>query len=924
VLTLGLGAYAKAQTAQTAQPEAAANPTPDQAVVTMDPFTVDTAKDNGYIATDSLAGGRYAAPIRDTPAPMSTITGQFIEDLSVTNLNDLLPWSLNTVMTSDRSGLNGGSGGSVFNYWSISSRGGQSVQGGTPPTRNYFPTFIVEDTYDIDRVEFDEGPNSILFGIGDIGGSVNAYTKTARFDKNFENVELQGNSWGGYRFTMDVNEAVGNLAIRFNAVAADEQGFRDGDFHHKLGATIAGTYKFNKDTSQLRVELQGWNEKKAIFGPTYQDNVSLWDGKTVAPTWGAAIANEGANPQTTAGAPGVTGMSGWGLPNYNVLIPGMGIMNWSKGVTTMGTNNIAWGAYLRPDSFSYAPTGGTTIMALPSRDFTIAPTDGYLKPQALDFTVTFDQKISDNLDLELAAYHYVDDQYSINFEGANNVSRDLNNQLPNGQANPNVGQLYSDYFLDKQVQDHWVTEVRGQVSYHFDTSLFNVPLKQVFSVSMGQQTVAYDARQFLADDTQLDQNNWNSNNWTMDMVWARVYWNNPQPTLNVPGYVKYIAAPFNWYDFNSTQTVKYGGAFGQTRLWGDRLDLTYGARRDEVDYSKVGLRGTSNPVVTGSSKSDTYSVGLIGYATDWLGFFANESTNATPASGGYAPGLQGQEYGTSKGKGQNIGARLTTKDGKYYASLSYYKDTASNVIGGFDPGFQNIWDDYLVAGGTARDIGPAGQINGTTAFGGAAMQYSTIYDVKYTGYEVEVVANPTENIRLEVHYARPKGQDTNDGIDGLNYFNAHLSEWSAVAAGTTTADQKLASDLTNAKNGYAVAAVPTLAAQVEKDHFNAFATYTFSDPTFKGLEFGFGAAERGARQIDQVNSTNSITTYSALLAYSRTMYTFGRKLHWRFQVNVDNLFGSNTLEFMSYNGTTPMDWNFYPPRKFTFTASLYF
>jgi len=375
VLTLGLGTYAKAQT------DATANATADQTVVTLDPFTVDTSKDNGYIATDSLAGGRYAAPIRVTPAPMSTITGQFIQDLGLTNVNDVLKWSLNTVPSSDRSGMSGGSGGGVFNYWSISTRGGQTVQGGNPPTRNYYPTFTVVDTYDIERIEFDEGPNSILFGIGDIGGSVNAYTKTARFDKNFEDVTALGNSYGGYRFTLDVNQSVGKLAVRVNAVAANEKGFRDGDYHHKLGATLAATYKFNKDSSVVRFEVQGWDEKKALYGATYQDNVSLWDGKTVAATWGAAIANQGSNPQTTPGAPGVTGMSDWGLaPNYNVLIPGLGIMNWNGGVRTMGTNNIAWGAYLRPESFSYAPTGGTTIMALPSRYFTVSPQDGYLKP----------------------------------------------------------------------------------------------------------------------------------------------------------------------------------------------------------------------------------------------------------------------------------------------------------------------------------------------------------------------------------------------------------------------------------------------------------------------------------------------------------------------------------------------------------------
>jgi len=52
VLTLGLGTYAKAQTAQTAQTDAAASAAPDQATIVMNPFTVDTAKDNGYIATD--------------------------------------------------------------------------------------------------------------------------------------------------------------------------------------------------------------------------------------------------------------------------------------------------------------------------------------------------------------------------------------------------------------------------------------------------------------------------------------------------------------------------------------------------------------------------------------------------------------------------------------------------------------------------------------------------------------------------------------------------------------------------------------------------------------------------------------------------------------------------------------------------------
>lgn len=915
MLTLGLGAVARAQTAA---PE---NIQADQTVVTMDPFMVDTTKDNGYVATDSLAGGRQNSPIRATPAPMSTITGQFIDDLQLTNVLDILKWSLDTVPTSDRNGLTGGSGGGVFNYWSISSRGGATVQGGNPPTKNYFPMFYVEDTYNIDRIEFDQGPNSLLFGIGDIGGSVNAYTKTARFDKNFENLAAEYTSYGGYRVTLDSNYASGNLALRVNAVAANEKGWRDGDYDHKFGATLAGTWKLNNDKTLVRFEIEAWDQKKAIFGATYQDDVSLWDGKTVSPTWGATIANLGANPQTTPGAPGVTGMSDWGLsPNYNVLVPGMGIMNWAGGVRSMGTNNIAWGAYLRPYAFTYSPTGGTLIPALPSKEFTVAPTDGYLKPQALNMTLVFDQKVSNNMDLELAAYRYVDHQYAINFEGATEESIDLNQQLPNGSTNPNFEKPYSDYFLDKQTQNHWVNEVRGQFTYHFDTTVWGVPLKEVLSASAGEQVTEYDARQQNADWQALPQSNWTANNWTENMVWARIYWNNPQPTLNVPGNVVYTDMPFNWYDFNSQQTVQYGALYSQTRLWDDRLDITLGTRRDVFNLFKVGLRGPSNPPVLSNGSDNTYSVGAIGYVTDWIGLFANQSTNYTPAAGGNAPKLDGSVIPGSEGKGTNGGVRISTKDRKYYASVTWYKDTASTVIGGDSPDFQGLWNDYLAAGGSARDIGPAGQINGVTA----QMQYNTTYDVKYTGVEFEVVANPTDNIRVQLHYSAPKGERTNDGVDGLAYFNEHLSEWSSVAAGSSTPDQKLASDLAMAKANYAIWAVPTLAAGVVKSMWNAFATYSFTDTMLKGAEVGFGATETGARQIDQVNKTDEYTTESLLLGYSNKTVIAGHKLNYRVQFNVDNLFNNNKLIFQSYNGTQGMDYNFIPDRKFTVSVALGF
>jgi hypothetical protein len=106
--------------------------------------------------------------------------------------------------------------------------------------------------------------------------------------------------------------------------------------------------------------------------------------------------------------------------------------------------------------------------------------------------------------------------------------------------------------------------------------------------------------------------------------------------------------------------------------------------------------------------------------------------------------------------------------------------------------------------------------------------------------------------------------------------------------------------------------------------WNAFATYSFTDDTLKGLDIGFGATQTGARQLDQVNKTTAYTTETLLVGYSKIFNTMEHKLHARFQVNVDNLFGNKTLVFQSYNGTQPMDYNFIPSRKVTLTARFEF
>ncbi|HLP25782.1 MAG TPA: hypothetical protein VK477_08900, partial [Acidobacteriota bacterium] len=55
--------------AQTVAP--ASDPKTDDGVVQLETFVVNTDRDIGYVAVDSLAGGRTNTPIKLTPAAMS-------------------------------------------------------------------------------------------------------------------------------------------------------------------------------------------------------------------------------------------------------------------------------------------------------------------------------------------------------------------------------------------------------------------------------------------------------------------------------------------------------------------------------------------------------------------------------------------------------------------------------------------------------------------------------------------------------------------------------------------------------------------------------------------------------------------------------------------------------------------------------------
>ena len=894
---------------------------PNESPVVLDPFVVNTATDVGYTAVNSLAGGRNNTPVRITPSSVSSLTSAFLEDLQLTDVRSALRWTLNAVPVSFTGGRDGG--GNVFNSWSYNIRGaGTGPQGGNPPTVNYFPFWGVKDLFNVDRVEIDRGPNSILFGVGNLGGSVSTYTKVPRLDKNSSVLNLLVNSYGGERFTADVNsvdEVFGKkLAVRVNLLQERDQQWREEDVSERLGASVATKFNLTENSS-LRIDFEGFRSTVPQFSQNLRDHFSTWDGVTNSPTWGAAPVG-----------PSVTNNMGeWGGPDYTqVWIPANGtLMSWGRGYKGGGLGDAPYfkTAVMRPYTYTLIGTN-QVVPALPDRELTVGPKDGEFDWKYYTVTAYFDQKISENAEFQIAGYRYNDKGVAKNFESPGDVYIDINKQRPDGTTNPYFGQRYAEMFLDRQLQTHSANEVRGQFNYHFDTEMFGIPIKQWMSLSAGAELHLLRTRQYIAQTT----NGYNPDTWTRSMVWGRLYLDQPNLRIDLPeefsgDKIVYRPLPFNWFDHDISEKINYVGFVSQTRMWNDRLNVTLGARHDTYKSKYLDIRGTGNVPKFEDDKGMTYSAGVVGFINKWLGVTYNYSQNFAPIGGGVAPSLTGESFGAARGKSNSGGLRIATEDGKYSASAVYYIDKAQGRISTDSVNLQGIWNNYLMAGGTARDIGPAGTITGSGTDLHANMSYADSQDVKGDGFEFEATANPTPNLRLQVSYSVPKSVSTNNLNGSRAYFASHLAEWQKVAGtGLAPYAGTLAADLTTAQQKLNETSVEATNAGLVKSTLSAFAVYTFIGGAVDGLSIGGGATSLGAQNIRTGGALKSpaYTTWSALVAYQTKFRSYPVKL----QLNVDNLFDNDTLVFTDFNtaGTETQGSSYYfvAPRKFSLSITV--
>ena len=139
----------------------------DEDVYEMSPFEVSVEDNESYLATSTLAGSRTNTDLKDIANSLDVFTEELMQDMAIDDVQGLTALA-NNVETNEAGWANGdGQEREVWNYNYMQIRG---FKVGTA-TRNFMNMQTSFEAYNSERATFSKGPNAVLYGLGDPGGS---------------------------------------------------------------------------------------------------------------------------------------------------------------------------------------------------------------------------------------------------------------------------------------------------------------------------------------------------------------------------------------------------------------------------------------------------------------------------------------------------------------------------------------------------------------------------------------------------------------------------------------------------------------------------------------------------------------------------------------------------------------------------------
>jgi len=445
--------------AQTA-PIPATPPAGSGDVVELSPFVTSVGSEQGYVATSSLAGSRVNTPLKDIAAQIDVMTLEFINDIGATTIEESVAFSTNNNNITDQN--TGPNGGITTTRASGRARGFDAIT----TSADFYSTNLPSELYNVERITLANGPQSILFGLGNAGGAIDTSTKRALMRSTNE-VSLRGDNNGSLRATLDVNRVLlpQKLAFRFVAVRNEGQGAVEDAFNRQSRAFGALTWKIAPLTT-LRLSTEKIDQR-ASNASNYlaQDYVSPW-----AAAGRPLYDNAAGNTSLTATAFPLLNRNANALRVYSYGGGAPSVLVWNGSGLTRGPHQLTGAVDTRDAALIDNAIFPTT------RDVRVGGRVNDLHGKLLRGAL--EQKITDDLFVELGFnYESVAELLGGPFDNAEsvNIFADPNRYLPGGTVaapqtalNPNSGRLYIETAPGGTEVRNLTKELRFTTSYQFD------------------------------------------------------------------------------------------------------------------------------------------------------------------------------------------------------------------------------------------------------------------------------------------------------------------------------------------------------------------------------------------------------------------------------------------------------------------------
>lgn len=862
-------------------------------VVKLSPFVVDASKDVGYRATATLAGSRINTNLSDVAAPIQVVTKEFLTDISAVDINDVLAYTANTegtrTFTSSTMNLGRPSDDVAGNP-----EGTTRLRGLAAPdiTRDYFytiGTFVGFDTYNLDQVTINLGPNSLLAGLGSPGGIINYSPQLAGLEKNANQVSYRFGSWGDKRATLNSNLAAlpGVLGIRLAAEWSDRGYKQQPAYDHDKRVYLTTTYQpWSKTTIRANYEIvkQAQRHPNTI---TPEDDVTPWL-QAGSPSYNRT------SPQPASFGNAIWWFADQGLfttmYNANGQIERAFNLNTGYTYSQMQPASVGIWAPLRMHNNQYIDLTGMNLN--PS-----------VYNSRLDaYEVSLDQEILPHLNANLSYVHehFTSDYITLFRAEYASYYVDVDKFLPNGTANPHFGETFMTFRgLDNLQGDDKTNRVgRATVTYDLDLNRYNKWLGRYrvtgFMENRRTETnhIQYNSKR--ADTAYIAQGGGSSaftetgNRYYLGGTSANGYMATTVPQTpvlvsNVPAIDMVSGLPvadtmssFWWTKSVQKSLTKLDSkaVVLQGYLLEDRIVPMIGIRRDSQDQTFASVvdpndvsasTGLLNPIGAYPAFSNfalqtkTYGVVIHPYPIKWLSFHYSRSENFNPVSVGKID-LLGHPQPAPHGTSKDYGFSVDLFDGKLNARVNWYELTSANGDAGAVtfplPQWTVPFMDLIVMPELAAKAGVAytpGVASGITVGDSRLGGYTSEQVSK--GLEIQMTYNPTKNWRIMGTLSKQEAKQTGIAAGLTAFINSRLAYWQSLAGGALWNGTIRTSNnpwglVQNGMEHWNQFDLPYFVSyqsidgqpsqQLAKWHASVVTNYTFTEGTLKGFNAGFG------------------------------------------------------------------------------------